>query len=120
MAAPEVHALLEQVLHRLNYLDRIEQRLAGIEDRIHGAVKDYFTVGEIAGLVGRSAYTVRRWVGEGKLAALRVEGTGPRGRLLIPRGEIEKVIGGGHVSGRTIPNSQCRSSADLHINSDDT
>jgi excisionase family DNA binding protein len=53
----------------------------------------FFTTEQIAQLSGRSAYTVRRWISQGRLRATRVTGTGPRGRLLIPATELEKLIG---------------------------
>jgi hypothetical protein len=38
---------------------------------------------------------VRTWIKDSKVAAIRVAGTGPKGRLLIPREELEKVVGAG-------------------------
>jgi hypothetical protein len=63
-----------------------------------GRHKDYFTVEEFAEIVRRAPYTVRVWVRDGLVRAIRVSGSGPRGRLLIPRAEIDKVINSGHGS----------------------
>jgi excisionase family DNA binding protein len=52
-------------------------------------------VEEVARLVGRSAYTVRRWIAEHRINASRIADTGPRGRLLIPREEVGKLISEG-------------------------
>lgn len=84
----------------------LERILAGIEDvraQLAGRVKPHYTVEEIAELTGRSTYTVRRWISEGRIAATRISGTGPKGRLLIARAELEKVIREG--LGGAVPDS---------------
>jgi excisionase family DNA binding protein len=57
--------------------------------------KPYYAVEEVARLTGRSGYTVRRWIAENRIQATRVAGTGPKGRLLIPAGELDKLIATG-------------------------
>jgi excisionase family DNA binding protein len=61
--------------------------------------KDFYLVEEVAALAGRSEYTVRRWVAEGKLRATRLAEGGPRGRLLIPRAEMQRLIATGKGDG---------------------
>ena len=82
----------EQILAGLNGL-RAEVRQ--IQEQLNGHRKDFLTVAEFGELVGRASYTVRRWVKEDKLRAIRVTGSGPRGRLLIPRGELAKLVDAG-------------------------
>lgn len=75
------------------------QRLAEKVDRIDRVLsqrhKDAYRVEEFATLVGRSPYTVRRWIAEGRIQAKRITGTGDRGRLLIARSEFERLLADG-------------------------
>jgi excisionase family DNA binding protein len=93
-------ALLADLTGRLPSLD---QKLDLIRELLSARRKDTFTVGELAGLTGRSSYTVRRWIAEGRLSAIRIAEGGPRGRLLIPRAELERLISTGQ--GGRIPES---------------
>src|SRR5262249_52930065 len=88
-------------------LDLIVRELGEIRAVLAGARKPFLTVEEFAEVTGRSAYTVRRWITENRIEARRISGAGPRGRLLIPREEIDKLILEG--KGSTIPAAQTRS-----------
>ena len=76
-------------------LDELLKDMAEIRECLFGARKDYFTVHEVAEYAGRAEYTVRAWVKARLIRAERVAGTGPKGRLLIPRGELAKLIASG-------------------------
>jgi hypothetical protein len=76
-------------------LQSVDDKLNEILDRLAGKVKSHYPIGEVAQLTARSPYTVRRWVAEGLVSATRVAGAGPRGRLLIPRAELQRLIGSG-------------------------
>jgi excisionase family DNA binding protein len=63
-----------------------------IRRQLEGKCKEQYTIEEVADFVRRSEYTVRRGVREGRLRAERMIGTGPKGRLLISRAELSKLI----------------------------
>ena len=69
--------------------------LAEIKAKLTTQVKGTLTVAEVAACVCRSELTVRRWIKEGKIAALKVAGDGPRGRWLVPRAELAKLVAHG-------------------------
>ena len=73
-------------------LDYILAALDEIKDCLAGRTKSHLTVAELARQVGRSEYTVRRWITEGRITATRVAGTGPKGRLLIAREQLNKLV----------------------------
>lgn len=76
----------------IDLLQAIRDKVDRLEDRLVLGQKSHLSVDECAETVGRSAYTVRRWITTGLIRAERVSGTGPRGRLLIPREELDRVI----------------------------
>ena len=76
---------------------RFESAIADLNGRLEGKTKSHYTVEEAATLCGRAPYTVRHWVKTGLLRATRVQGTGPKGRLLIPRAEIQKLVDAGRA-----------------------
>jgi excisionase family DNA binding protein len=82
-------------------LRQIVDELREIHEMLAGARKAFYTVDEVAELTGRTPYTVRRWVSEGRICATRVQGTGPRGRLLIAHDQLQQLIGSGR--GGTVP-----------------
>jgi len=81
----------------------LERRLDSLQGLLAGNLKELLTVEEVAAMTRRSEYTVRRWISEGKLNATRIAEGGPRGRLLIPRAELERLIAAG--KGGNIPPS---------------
>jgi excisionase family DNA binding protein len=73
----------------------VEDKLDRLRDLLASRRKEHLVVEEFAELVGRTPYTVRRWIAEGKVQAIRIRGGGPRGKLLIARAELERIIGSG-------------------------
>ncbi len=57
--------------------------------------KEMLTVEEVAETCGRSPYTVRRWIAQQKIQAIRVQAGGPKGRLLVARCELDRLIAAG-------------------------
>lgn len=73
----------------------MERKIDGLCALLSRQRKDHLTVEEVAELTGRSEYTIRRWVSEGRLTAIRLAEGGPRGRLLIARGELDRLVAAG-------------------------
>ena len=88
-------------------LRELKETVREFRQQLSETTKPLLTVEEVAELVGRAAYTVRSWISAGKINAIRVAGTGPRGRLLIPRSELEKLIRDG--KGSAVPDVSLRS-----------
>jgi excisionase family DNA binding protein len=82
---------------------RIVAGFAELQADLTGKSKSHLTVEEVAETTGRAAYTVRAWIKHGLISATRVHGTGPRGRLLVPREELQKLVD--HGLGAAIPPS---------------
>jgi excisionase family DNA binding protein len=76
----------------LAVLGEILVSVGDLRDLVTAKVKEFYVVEEVAALTGRSDYTVRRWIKEGRIIATRVDGTGPKGRLLIARSEVVKLV----------------------------
>ena len=85
----------EEVVPLLAQIPMILVALQEIRTLLSERSRPLLTVEEVAELVSRSPYTIRAWVREGRLQATRIAGTGPRGRLLIAREELEKLVGSG-------------------------
>jgi hypothetical protein len=84
----------EPLKHLVDVFERLDRKLTDLLARLSDKVKSNYTVEEFGELAGRAPYTIRTWIKQGRIQARRVQGTGPRGRLLIPREEVERVIGG--------------------------
>ncbi len=80
---------LEEVFELLHYL---KVTVEDIRSSLSASHKPLYTVEEVARLTGRSAYTIRRWVADGRIRATRVQGTGPKGKLLISRDQLHAII----------------------------
>lgn len=80
-------------------LAQILTELRALRERVQGTRELLLTIGEVARLTGRGPYTGRRWVEEGRLRATRLQGTGPRGRLLVAREELDRLLADG-LAGR--------------------
>ncbi len=85
-------AVPDSVKEQLQLLPVILDQLSEVRQILAGRLKSHLTVEEAAAEVGRAPYTVRTWIRDGRLSAVRVSGSGPRGRLLIAREDLRKLI----------------------------
>jgi excisionase family DNA binding protein len=76
-------------------LARLDLSLDEVLSLLRGCRKEFLTVEEVARAVSRDPFTVRRWIKNGRLRSIRVQGSGPRGRLLVPRQELSRLVGVG-------------------------
>lgn len=76
----------------LSQLGLLHQALTDLRDEMHDRRKPYITVREAAEQCGRSEYTIRRWITQGRVQASKVDGTGPHGRLLVARDDLERLL----------------------------
>src|SRR5947208_3043265 len=97
---PACPPLLERLFDKVASL---ENQVKELHDLLANRRKEHFVVEEVAEMTGRSAYTIRRWIAEQKLQAIRLRDGGPRGKLLIPRSELERLVASGR--GAQVPNA---------------
>ncbi len=76
-------------------LREVRDAIRALGERLNSNAKPFLTVEEFAQLTGRAPYTVRNWIKERRIKATRVSGTGPRGRLLVARSELDRVLEAG-------------------------
>src|SRR4051794_20655176 len=65
---PALKSVFEDLLRPL------KAELEFIRATLQSRRKDHYTVEEVAHLTGRSAYTVRRWITEQRIKAIRISG----------------------------------------------
>jgi excisionase family DNA binding protein len=112
MSDPQFFAsVLEFFARVLGILAGVQLELRELREQLRGNAKPLLTVEEIAELTGRTPYTVRRWIKEGVIHAERIQAMGPRGRLLVPRAELSKLVQlgkGADIAGITmLPTNSC-------------
>jgi excisionase family DNA binding protein len=91
----EIKDSVTGLVRTVGCLPVMEASLRTVREQLGKRTKSHLTVEEVADLTGRAAYTIRRWIKEKRLKAERIKGGGPKGRLLIPREELEQLIAGG-------------------------
>jgi excisionase family DNA binding protein len=86
---------VERIDEMYGLLQYLKVAVEDIRGQLAAKHKSLYTVEEVADLVGRSAFTVRRWIAAGRIQAIRVAGTGPKGRLLVPRDQLNVLVADG-------------------------
>lgn len=71
---------------------RLSSAVDEIKQKLNGTLKSHYTTAEVARLVRRTEYTVRRWIESGKLEAQKAPGAGQRGAWLIPRESLSTIV----------------------------
>ena len=80
-------------------LERIEHLLSSLLDR--EAVKSWYSVDELASVVGRSEFTCREWCRLGRVAAQkRPSGRGSHASWVISHSELQRYQRDGLLPGR--------------------
>jgi excisionase family DNA binding protein len=72
--------------------EEILARLRALQGNSTLPNKDFYSVEEVAQYVHRSPYTVRKWILDGKMKAVRVAGSNSHGRKLIPHAELSRLF----------------------------
>lgn len=101
-----VEAKLDRMLA---LIEPLVAKVANIDERSKTDYKEWLTAEDIAARTGRKPFTVRRWNTKGIITGIRIEGSGPRGRLLFHRSELDKLMKaglGGHPSPNMVPSDQ--------------
>jgi excisionase family DNA binding protein len=79
-------------------LRRLTQEVSGLRHDLKAALapkwktKPFYTVKELAKHLGRSTYTIRRWIRDGKLQAVKLNSGGPRDPYLIEHREVQELL----------------------------
>jgi len=81
----------------VDVLGELFRAVDDIRTQLAGKRKSHYTTEEFAVATGRAPYTIRTWIKDGRVKALRVPGTGPKGRLLIPHEELAKLVSTGRA-----------------------
>lgn len=96
---------LRELRVELRQVGELRDAVRELLTELRGRTKPLLTVAGVARLVGRSPYRIREWIREGRLSAVRVADTGPRGRLLVAREELQRLLESGR--GENLPASAC-------------